>query len=176
MVYLQQGAGLPATLAGLASLPTTILLVLLSARMGTLAGRWGPRLFMTVGPLLMAIGCLLLLAVGEDFSYWTQVLPTMIVFGLGLAITVSPLTTAILGAIEPARSGIASAVNNAVSRVAGLLAIAALGAIVGGSLDLDGFHRVAIVTALLMAAAGVVSFVGIRNPVPVTDAAAVASD
>jgi EmrB/QacA subfamily drug resistance transporter len=176
VVYLQQGAGLPATLAGLASLPTTILLVLLSARMGALAGRWGPRLFMTVGPLLMAIGCLLLLAVDEDFSYWTQVLPSMIVLGLGLAITVSPLTAAILGAIEPARSGIASAVNNAVSRVAGLLTIAALGAIVGGSLDLDGFHRVALVTAVLMAAAGVVSFVGIRNPVPVTDAAAGESD
>ena len=170
VVYLQTGAGLPATLAGLASIPTTILMVLLSAKMGTLAGRWGPRLFMTIGPLLMAIGCLLLLAVSEDFSYWTQVLPAMIALGLGLAVTVSPLTAAILGAIEPARSGIASAVNNAVARVAGLLAIASLGAIVGGSLDLEGFHRAAIVTGVLMAAAGIVSFLGIRNP-PRTDAA-----
>ena len=71
----------------------------------------------------------------------------MIVFGLGLALTVSPLTTAILGAVEPERSGIASAVNNAVARVAGLLVIAMLAAIVGGTLDLDGFHRAAIVTA-----------------------------
>ena len=93
---------------------------------------------------------------------------------LARAITVSPLTTAILGAIEPARSGIASAVNNAVSRVAGLMTIAALGAIVGGKLDLDGFHRAAIVTAVLMAAAGIVSFIGIRNRKPAESAADVA--
>lgn len=164
VVYLQQGAGLPATLAGLASIPTTVLMVLLSSRMGALAGRWGPRLFMTAGPLIMAIGCCLLLLTAEDFVYWTQVLPAMIVLGLGLAITVSPLTAAILGAITSERSGIASAVNNAVSRVAGLLTIAMLGAIVGGSLDLDGFHRAAIVAAILLTAAGVVSFLGIRNP------------
>ncbi|MFE1647007.1 MFS transporter [Microbacterium sp. P01] len=162
-VYLQQGAGLPATLAGLASLPTTILMIVLSSRMGTLAGRWGPRLFMTVGPLLMGVGALLLLTVRTDFDYWWQVLPSMIVFGLGLSVTVSPLTAAILGAVDTARSGIASAVNNAVSRVAGLLVIAALAAIIGGSLDLDGFHRAAVVTALLMAAGGVASFLGIRN-------------
>ncbi|SFR91391.1 drug resistance transporter, EmrB/QacA subfamily [Microbacterium sp. cf046] len=168
VVYLQTGAGMPATLAGLASIPITVLMVLLSSRMGTLAGRWGPRLFMTVGPLLMAAGCLLLLTVGEDFSYWTQVLPGMIVLGLGLATTVSPLTSAILGAIDTERSGIASAVNNAVSRVAGLIAIAMLGAIVGGSLDLNGFHRAAIVTAVFMAVAGIVSFIGIRNPARTT--------
>lgn len=173
-VYLQTGAGLPATLAGLASLPITLMMVLLSSRAGTLAGRFGPRLFMTVGPLLMAVGSLLLLTVSPDFSYWTQVLPSMIVLGLGLAITVSPLTSAILGAIETERSGIASAVNNAVSRVAGLMTIAALAAIVGGSLDLTGLHRAAIVTAVLMAAAGVVSFLGIRNSRPV-DAAAPAA-
>ena len=163
-VYLQQGAGLSATLAGLASIPTTVLLVLLSSPMGAMAGRLGPRLFMTVGPLLMAAGSLLLLTVSQDFDYWWQVLPSMLVFGFGLAVTVSPLTAAILGAIEPARSGIASAVNNAVSRVAGLIVIAMLAAIVGGSLDLAGFHRAALATAALMAAGGVVSFFGIRNP------------
>ncbi len=82
-VYLQTGAGLPATLAGLASLPITLMMVLLSSRAGTLAGRLGPRLFMTVGPLLMAVGSLLLLTVSPDFSYWTQVLPSMIVLGSG---------------------------------------------------------------------------------------------
>lgn len=164
VVYLQQGAGLPATLAGLASLPMTILLILLSSRVGALSGRWGPRLFMTVGPITMGIGALLLLTVGTEFSYWWQVLPSMIIMGLGLSLTVAPLTSAILGAIESERSGIASAVNNAVARVAGLLTIAALAAIVGGSLDLDGFHRAAIVTAVLMIAGGLVSFLGIRNP------------
>ncbi|MGC5170655.1 MFS transporter [Microbacterium sp. DT81.1] len=166
-VYLQQGAGLAATAAGLASLPTTILLILLSSRVGTLAGKWGPRLFMTIGPLTMAVGALLLLMVSEDFSYWQQVLPSMILMGLGLAITVSPLTSAVLGAIDPERSGIASAVNNAVSRVAGLLTIAMLATIVGGALDLDGFHRAAIVTAIFMATGGIVSFLGIRNRTPV---------
>ncbi|MET0296152.1 MAG: MFS transporter [Microbacterium sp.] len=163
-VYLQQGAGLSATLAGLASLPITIMMVLLSSRIGGLAGKWGPRLFMTVGPILMGIGALLLLTVREDFSYWWQVLPSMIVTGLGLALTVSPLTSAILGAIDSERSGIASAVNNAVSRVAGLIAIALLATILGGALDLDGFHRAAVVTAALLIAGGVVSFLGIRNP------------
>jgi len=170
-VYLQQGAGLPATLAGLASIPTTILMILLSSRMGALAGKWGPRLFMTVGPLVMGVGVLLLLNVQEDFDYWTQVLPSMIVFGLGLAATVSPLTTAILGAVDTSRSGIASAVNNAVSRVAGLLVIAMLATIIGGSLDLQGFYRAAIVAAAMMAFGGLVSFLGIRNPTRV-DAAA----
>lgn len=162
-VYLQQGAGLSATLAGLASLPATVLLVLLSERVGTLAGRRGPRLFMTVGPLVMAVGALMLLAVSPDFSYWTQVLPGTVVFGLGLSLTVSPLTSAILGAIEPERSGIASAVNNAVSRIAGLIVIAALATIVGGELDLEGFHRAAIATAVLMALGGIASFLGIRG-------------
>ncbi len=164
VVYLQQSAGFAATLAGLASLPTTILLILLSSRFGSLAGRWGPRLFMTAGPLVMAGGTLLLLTVSEDFTYWWQMLPAMIVMGFGLALTVSPLTTAILGAIDSARSGIASAVNNAVARVAGLLTIAMIGLIVGEALDLNGFHRAAIVTAALFAAGGIVSFIGIRNP------------
>lgn len=162
-VYLQQGAGLPATLAGLASLPVTVLMILLSSRAGALSGRWGPRLFMTAGPLIMAVGAMLLLTVSPAFDYWLQVLPSMLVFGVGLALTVSPLTSAILGAIDPSRSGIASAVNNAVARVAGLIAVAMLGVIVGGELDLDGFHRAAIVTAVLLAVGGVVSFAGIRN-------------
>lgn len=162
-VYLQQGAGLSATLAGLASLPITLMMIALSSRAGALAGRWGPRLFMTAGPLVMAGGSLLLLSVADDFDYWWQVLPAMVVFGLGLALTVSPLTAAILGAADPARSGIASAVNNAVARVAGLVPIATLAVITGGALDLAGFHRAAIVTAALLAVGGAVSLIGIRN-------------
>lgn len=163
-VYLQQSASLTATLAGLASLPTTIVMIALSPRAGALAGRWGPRLFMTVGPLIMAVGAVLLLTVAADFDYWWQVFPAMVVFGFGLALTVSPLTAAILGAADSEQAGIASAVNNAVARVAGLLPIAALGAITGGALDLAGFHRAAVVTAILLVIGGIVSLLGIRNP------------
>ncbi|MGF6822286.1 EmrB/QacA subfamily drug resistance transporter [Microbacterium sp. ZKA21] len=164
-VYLQQGAGLSATAAGLASLPITILMILLSARAGAWAGRWGPRIFMTLGPLIMAVGALLLLTVSADFDYWWQVLPAMIVLGIGLSLTVAPLTAAILGAIDERRSGIASAINNAISRVAGLLVVAMLSTIVGGALDLNGFHNAAWVTAALFAIGGVVSWIGIRRPV-----------
>lgn len=164
-VYLQQGAGLSATAAGLASLPMTILMILVSSRAGGWAGRWGPRIFMTVGPLIMAVGALMLLTVSAAFDYWWQVLPAMIVMGLGLSLTVAPLTAAILGAIDENHSGIASAVNNAVSRVAGLLVVAMLSTIVGGALDLDGFHNAAWVTATLLVLGGVVSWIGIRrNP------------
>lgn len=164
-VYLQQGAGLSATAAGLASLPMTILMILVSSRAGVWAGRFGPRIFMTVGPLIMAVGALMLLWVSEDFSYWSQVLPAMIVLGLGLSLTVAPLTSAILGAIDESRSGIASAVNNAVSRVAGLLVVAMISTIIGGTLDLVGFHNAAWVTAALLVLGGVVSWIGIRrNP------------
>ncbi|MFY9712929.1 MAG: MFS transporter [Microbacterium sp.] len=169
-VYLQQGAGLSATAAGLASLPLTILMILLSSRAGAWAGRLGPRIFMTGGPVLMAAGALLLLTVASDFDYWWQVLPAMVVMGLGLSLTVAPLTSAILGAIDETRSGIASAVNNAVARVAGLLVVALLSTIVGGALDLDGFHNAAWVTAALLALGGVVSWIGIRrNPVEAAD-------
>ncbi|MEU4014999.1 MFS transporter [Microbacterium sp. NPDC028030] len=176
-VYLQQGAGLSATAAGLASLPMTILMILVSSRAGQWAGRWGPRIFMTVGPLIMAVGALMLLLVSADFDYWWQVLPAMIVMGLGLSLTVAPLTAAILGAIDEKHSGIASAVNNAVSRVAGLLVVAMLSTIVGGTLDLDGFHSAAWVTAALLVVGGVVSWIGIRrNPAEAAPADVVASE
>ncbi|WP_082008335.1 MFS transporter [Microbacterium mangrovi] len=171
-VFLQQVSGWPATLAGLAFLPTTIIMVALSERFGTLAGRFGPRLFMTLGPLVMAAGTLLQLTVTADVNYWLQVLPSMIVFGLGLALTVAPLTSAVLGAIDPSRSGIASAVNNAVARIAGLLTVAMLGVIAGGAITVIGLHRSIIVTAAMFAVGGVCSLLGIRNP-PRTAAPAV---
>jgi EmrB/QacA subfamily drug resistance transporter len=168
VVYLQRedGPNLPATLAGLATIPITIIMVLFSRRVGALSGRFGPRIFMTAGPILMGLASLLLLTVTEPFNYWWQVLPSVVLFGLGLTLMVSPLTSAILGAIETERSGIASAVNNAVSRVAGLIVIAMIAVIVGGdSIDLNGFHRAAIATAVLMIIGGLVSLAGIRNPV-----------
>jgi MFS family permease len=164
-VYLQDpnGPGLGATGAGLVSLPMTILMIVLSSRMGALAGKYGPRLFMGVGPLLLGAGCLLLLAVGSPFNYWTQVLPGVIVMGLGLSVMVAPLTAAILGSIGAERAGIASAVNNAVSRVAGLVAVALISTLVGGTLDLAGFSTALVVCAALFAAGGVVSLLGISN-------------
>ncbi|TPW70188.1 DHA2 family efflux MFS transporter permease subunit [Schumannella sp. 10F1B-5-1] len=169
-VYLQQGLGVAATLAGLASLPSTIIMIALSSRVGALAGRWGSRWFMTAGPILAAGGTLLYLLITPDFhfgrDYWLQLLPGVLVFGIGLTLTVSPLTSAVLGAIEPGRSGIASAVNNAIARVAGLVAIALLSVIVGGQLDFDGFRRGVIVSAVLLALGGVVSAIGIRDRKP----------
>jgi EmrB/QacA subfamily drug resistance transporter len=173
-IYLQQGAGLPATLAGLASLPITIIMILFSSRVGGLSGRFGPRIFMTIGPIIMGLSTLLLLLVSKDFNYWWQVLPALVLFGIGLTITVSPLTSAILGSIDTERSGIASAVNNAVARVAGLIVIAMIAIIIGGQLDLDGFHRAAIVTAAMLIAGGLVSFAGIRNPVAADEKAVTA--
>lgn len=162
-IFLQQTAGFSATAAGLASLPSTIVMVLLSPRIGAYVGRFGPRIFMTAGPLIMAASCLLLLTVSADFSYWWQMLPSMILFGFGLALTVSPLTSTILGSIDSSHAGSASAVNNAVARIAGLIAIAGLALIAGGSIDLDGLHRSVIGCAVFLALGGLVSFAGIRG-------------
>jgi EmrB/QacA subfamily drug resistance transporter len=163
-VYLQQGAGLSATLAGLASLPATVIMIVFSSKVGRWSGGTGPRWWMTAGPVVMAVGTLLLLTVAEQFNYWWQVLPSIVVFGAGLTMTVAPLTTAVLGSIDESHSGIASAVNNALARIAGLATVAALGAITAGSLNLPGFRRAAVVTAVLMAAGGAASALGIRNP------------
>jgi EmrB/QacA subfamily drug resistance transporter len=165
-VFVQEYGGYTALAAGAATLPSVVMLILLASYFGALSGRFGPRVFMTVGPLVCAAGFLLTLMVGPDVNFWTQLMPGITLLGLGMAITVAPLTSAILGAVDTARAGIASAINNAVSRIAGLVAVACTGIIVGTSLDLDGYHRAALATAALLAVGGVVSFVGIRNPVP----------
>lgn len=130
VLFLQQVAGYRPVVAGLALLPTTLLMFALSKRMGAWADRIGPRPFMTVGPLLAAGGLALLLRLGPDADYLTEVLPGVAVFGLGLSATVAPLTAAVLGGVDERHAGVASGVNNAVARVAGLLAVAALGAVV----------------------------------------------
>lgn len=166
VVFLQQVAGFSATLAALAFLPVTIANITLSTYFGGLSGKYGPRLFMTLGPILAGVAYLLFLRVGENVDYWWDVLPGVIVFSIGLSMTVAPLTAAILGSVPMSQSGIGSATNNAVARVAGLIAIAMVGVIVGGTLDVESFHRVLIVTAILFFAGAAVSFVGIRNPGP----------
>ncbi|MBX3089007.1 MAG: MFS transporter [Cryobacterium sp.] len=165
VVFLQQTGGWPATLAGMAALPVTIILTLLSSTFGGLAGRFGPRLFMALGPVLAGIGHLLMLSVTKDVQYWWQLLPGILLFGLGLSITVAPLTSAILGSISEKQAGIGSAVNNAVARVAGLVAVAALGIIVASKLDLAGMHQGLMVCAALLIAGGLISALGIKNPV-----------
>lgn len=164
VIYLQQVAGLSATASGLVMLPVTLTLVLLSSRFGALAGRFGPRWFMAIGPLLVAIGFLTLRSLQTPFDFVTQALPGVLLFGLGMSITVAPLTSAILGAIEPERSGIASAVNNALSRVAGLVAIALLGAIIGTVVDEAWLDNALVLCAGLMVTGAAISAIGIRNP------------
>lgn len=162
-VFVQQVGRYSALEAGLALMPVTLIMFLLSPRFGSLAGKYGPRWFMTFGPILAAIGFILMLTVDQRVHYWTQLFPGIVLFGVGLSVTVSPLTAAVLGSIESRRAGIASAVNNMVARVAGLLGIAAIGAVTGARLDVQGFHSAVIATALLMVVGGIVSAVGIEN-------------
>jgi EmrB/QacA subfamily drug resistance transporter len=162
-IFLQQVAHFPATLAALATLPLGILNIALSSWIGSLAGKYGPRLFMGFGPIIAGFGFLLMLASTADVNYWTQLLPGVLLFGLGVSITVAPLTAAILGSISEEQSGIGSAVNNAVSRVAGLIAIALIGVIAGTIDSVGAFHRGLIATAVLLFVGGVVSLIGITN-------------
>ncbi len=129
-LYLQQVGGYSPLAAGFAGVPISLMLFALSPRFGAFTARVGPRLPMSVGPIVGGLGLLLLLRVGVDPSYGTEVLPALIVFGLGLSATVAPLTTTVLNAVDEHNAGIASGVNNAISRVAGLLAIAVLGAVI----------------------------------------------
>lgn len=163
-LYLQQVAGFSASGAGLATLPPTLVMLLLSGRMGDLSGQYGPRAFMTLGPMIAGAGFLLLLSVSQPIDYATELLPGLLVFGFGLSVTVAPLTSAILAAISPEQAGIGSAVNNAVARVAGLVTVACASLIIGGPVDLPGFRRAMVVACLMLVAAGVVSWAGIRNP------------
>lgn len=164
VVFLQQVGGWPATLAGVAALPVTVILMLLSSYFGGLSGKYGPRLFMAIGPILAGLGHLLMLTVTAEIDYWWQLLPGIVLFGVGLSITVAPLTAAILGAISEKQSGIGSAINNAIARVAGLVVVAMLGIIVVEKLDVDGMHRALIVCAAMLILGGLISAIGIQNP------------
>lgn len=132
-LFLQQVGGYTPLQSGLATLPITVVMLLFSRRFGALADRFGPRLFMGCGPLIGALGLLLFQRVGAHVDYVGAVLPALLVFSLGLAMTVAPLTAAVLADVSERQAGIASAVNNAVARVAALLATAAVGAAVAAS-------------------------------------------
>lgn len=139
VLFLQQVAGYDALEAGLATLPTTAVMFTLSRRMGRLADRYGPRVFMGGGPLLAACGLLLMLRLDAGVNYFTDLLPALLVFALGLSMTVAPLTATVLADADERNAGVASGINNAIARVAGLMGIAALGAVVaaqfGESID-----------------------------------------
>jgi EmrB/QacA subfamily drug resistance transporter len=134
-LYLQQVSGYSALAAGAAFLPLTFVTFFLARRFGKLADQHGPRLFMGVGPLIAGTGLALLMRVDARADYVAELLPGLLVFSLGLAMTVAPLTAAVLAAVEEKHSGVASGVNNAVARVAGLLAIAVLGAFVSSQFE-----------------------------------------
>ncbi len=132
VVFLQQVGGYTALAAGLSLLPLSIIVFLLARRFGALADRLGPRLFMGIGPLITAAGLLWLLRMGAHPDYLADVFPSAVLFGLGLAVTVAPLTAAVLAAADSAHAGVAAGINNAAARVAGLLAIAVVGAVIAG--------------------------------------------
>ena len=133
VLYLQQVAGYDALQAGFATLPSTVVMFLLSKRFGALADRFGPRAFMGGGPLVAALGLAWFMRMPADVDYVVDVLPGLIAFSLGLALTVAPLTATVLSDADESNAGIASGVNNAIARVAGLMAIAAIGAVVAAT-------------------------------------------
>ena len=172
-VELQQGAGFSAVEAGASLLPVTAMLLLLSARMGRIAARRGPRLQMTVGPLIAAVGVVLLIRIHPGVSYVSAVLPGVLVFGFGMSIIVAPLTATVMAAAPQTDVGVASAVNNDLARTAGLFAVAVLPALSGitaaaykSPAELSrGFHHAAWIAATLCASGGVLAGLFIKNDV-----------
>lgn len=171
-VVLQEACGYSPLEAGVALLPITIIMLVLSARSAALAARIGPRLQMTTGPLVIAAGMALFTRVHGNGDYLTQVLPAVLVFGFGLAINVAPLTATALGAAPTGKSGIASAVNNDVARVASLIAVAVLPVLAGITGEeylhpaalTQGFHTAMLIAAGVSVAGGILAAAAIRNP------------
>jgi EmrB/QacA subfamily drug resistance transporter len=171
--YLQVVGGYKPLQAGLASLPTTLVMMFLSSRVGGLTTKLGARRLMTAGGALTAIGTLILATAGRHPAYWTHILPGLLVFSLGMVMIAVPVTVTVLNSTTTDRAGIASGVNNAVARAAGLLAVAVL-PVVAGLTGADyrnpatfehGFRIAALVCAGLLLSAGVISALSIRNPV-----------
>ena len=173
VLELQVVSGYSPLAAGVSLLPSTVLMLLLSSRAGALAQRIGPRWLMTAGPLVAASGLLLATRIGPHASYWADVLPVALLFGLGLSATVAPLTATVLASAEVRHAGVASGVNNAVARAAGLLAVAGLPLAVGltGAAYRSptafeaGFRPAMVICAGLLAAGGLLSAVTIGNRV-----------
>jgi EmrB/QacA subfamily drug resistance transporter len=166
VLFVQQLDDYSAFRAGLMLVPISLVMFVLSPRVGRLSMRLGPRFFMGVGPLIAAAGVLALVRLGPGFTYWWELLLPLLVFSVGLSMTVAPLTATVLADVDESDAGKASGVNNAVARVAGLLGIAVVGSAVAGSgnsLDLAGFRFSMVITTGLVAAGGVIGLLGIRN-------------
>ncbi|MGY5044559.1 MFS transporter [Streptomyces sp. 900105755] len=173
-LQLQVVAGYSALAAGTALLPTTALMLLFSARSGALADRIGPRIPLTVGPLLCATAMLLMLRVGEHANYLTDVLPAVLVQGVGMVTLVAPLTASVLASVDTARAGIASGINNAAARAASLIAVAALPLVTGmgpeayrspSAFD-AAFDRAMPVCAGVLVVGSALAFAMVRRPAP----------
>ena len=171
--FLQISMGYTPIEAGSASLPVTALMLVGSARAGSLAQRIGPRVPLSLGPLIIAAGMLLMLRINPGDSYITTVLPAVIVFGLGLTLVVAPVTATVMAAVDSSNSGIASGVNNAVARVAGLLAVAVIPSVAGLTGDkfyepkemTHGFHVGMVVCAVLALVGAVIAWTTISDDV-----------
>jgi EmrB/QacA subfamily drug resistance transporter len=173
VLHLQVSAGYGALAAGIATLPITILMMLLSARSGALAARIGPKLQMTVGPLICSVGLLLTLRIDENHTnYFTDVLPGVLVFAVGLTTFVAPLTATVMGTAPQDQVGVASGVNNAVARAASLLAVAILPPLAGLHGDayrhvssmVHGYRVVTLISAALLVVAALAVLVMVDNP------------
>jgi hypothetical protein len=172
VLQLQTVAGYGPLQAGVATIPITVVMLFLASRGGALATRIGPRLPMALGPVVCAVGVALLTGVGAHTNYWSDVLPGLTIFALGLSLLVAPLTATVLAAAPDHNAGIASGINNAVARAGSLLAVAALPAAVGlGGADYErpdifaaGYGRAMWTCVVLLVLGGVVSWLLVRNP------------
>ncbi|MBP2321272.1 EmrB/QacA subfamily drug resistance transporter [Kibdelosporangium banguiense] len=172
VIQLQISLGYPPTAAGVAGLPITLIMLLTSSYSGKLAQRIGPRLQLVVGPFVIAAGMLLMMRIEPGASYLTEVLPAVIVFGLGLTTVVAPVTATVLAAAEDRHAGVASGVNNAIARTGGLLAVAVLPAVAGlngaayeDPAALTSAWRMALLICAVLAAVGGFLALGVRNDV-----------
>src|SRR5690349_5536719 len=168
-LYLIEFAGFSALHAGISLLPVTLVMFFLSPRTGRLAMQYGPRLFMALGPIVAGVAVLAYTRLPQNLDYWVDIFPALLVFSLGLSLTVAPLTTTVLADAGPGDAGVASGVNNAVARVAGLLAIAILGILAAGGgdhLTVHGFHATMGAGTGLLVCGGLIGAIGLRNPHP----------
>jgi len=163
-LYTQEVAGYSATAAGLITLPSPVMSFLFARRVGGMAARIGPRMFLIAGPVLAGIGLLLIHPAAHGFNIVTQLLPGMIVLAVGMVTTITPLTSVNLSSVEASHSGIAAAIQNAVGRTSALIATACVGMIAACTLTDASFTRLLQVSAAVFFIGAVLSGLTITRP------------